>query len=223
MRSVLKSPFLVWYFLWLMNFCLFWKICFFHHTSWRLKIIFSQYPFEKYFSGQWFGGRCCMNLQRWKEEAYGDAEWRQRLHFNILQSQSTGPAPKVMPPILLCSSTISEAAVGGMVVYDELSHQDSITSCCCATGDSRGAVWQNSIWHGCVYEAKVCHWIPPCRKKCTHWHSSMLAECLWRTNSGCEHSEVVGGTFWQWQQWQWVSSAGADLNESDMQALVQHW
>jgi len=23
----------------------------------------------------------------------------------------------------------------------------------------------------------------------THWHSSMLAECLWRPNSGCEHSE----------------------------------
>ena len=34
---------------------------------------------------------------------------------------------------------------------------------------------------------------------CTHWHLSMLAEHLWRSNSGCEHREV-GGEFQQWQQ-----------------------
>jgi len=33
------------------------------------------------------------------------------------------------------------------------------------------------------------------KKHCTHWHSSMLAECLWRPTSGCEHSEAVGGAF----------------------------
>jgi len=33
----------------------------------------------------------------------------------------------------------------------------------------------------------------------------MLAEYLWRPNSGCEHSEVVSGTFQQWQQQQWSS------------------
>ena len=38
-------------------------------------------------------------------------------------------------------------------------------------------------------EAKMCHWILPCRKHGTHWHSSALTECLWRPNSGCEHSE----------------------------------
>ena len=32
-------------------------------------------------------------------------------------------------------------------------------------------------------------------KNCTHWHSFTLAEQLWRPNSGCEHSEVVGGAF----------------------------
>jgi len=27
-----------------------------------------------------------------------------------------------------------------------------------------------------------------------------FAECLWRPNSGCEHSESVSGAFQQWQQ-----------------------
>ena len=29
----------------------------------------------------------------------------------------------------------------------------------------------------------------------TRWHLSVLAECLWRPNSGCEHSKAVGGVF----------------------------
>ena len=37
-------------------------------------------------------------------------------------------------------------------------------------------------------------------KNGTHWHSSTLAEHLWRPNSGCEHSEVVGSASQQWQQ-----------------------
>ena len=44
---------------------------------------------------------------------------------------------------------------------------------------------------------------PPCGINCTHWHSSTLAECLWRPNSGYdEHSEAVGSMFQQWWQWQ---------------------
>ena len=36
-------------------------------------------------------------------------------------------------------------------------------------------------------------------KNCTHWHSLMFAEHLWRW--GCEHSEAVDGAFqWWWQQ-----------------------
>jgi len=50
--------------------------------------------------------------------------------------------------------------------------------CCCVTEGSRGAVWQNDVWHGSVYEAKVCQWIPPCRKKCTLSHSLELAQHL---------------------------------------------
>ena len=54
-----------------------------------------------------------------------------------------------------------------------------ITCCCYVTGGSIRAVWQNSVSHGRVYEAQVWNWIPPCRKKCTHWHSSTLDE-HWR-------------------------------------------
>ena len=37
-------------------------------------------------------------------------------------------------------------------------------------------------------------------KNGTHWHSLMLAEDSRKTKSGCEHSEVVGGTFQHWWQ-----------------------
>jgi len=128
-----------------------------------------------------------------------------------------------MPYILLFWPMTSEADAGGMVIEVEPSHQYSITFCCCATVGSRGAVWQNGIWHGSVDEAKVCHWIPPCGKDGTHWHSLKLDVCLWRPNGGCEHSEVVGGAFQQWEQQQWVTSAGADFEECGIQALVHCW
>lgn len=38
------------------------------------------------------------------------------------------------------------------------------------------------------------------KKNGTHWYTT-LAERSWRSNSGCEHSEVVGGAFQQWWQW----------------------
>ena len=98
-------------------------------------------------------------------------------------------ALKVIPPISLCWLTTSEVNTGGMAVKVEPTHQYSITCCCRVTDGSREAVWQNGIWHGSAYGAKMWHWIPPCRKNGTHWHSSMLAESLWRPNSGCEHSE----------------------------------
>ena len=110
-----------------------------------------------------------------------------------------------------------------MAVESELSHQNSITCCCCVTNGSREVVWQNGVWCGSAYEAKVWNWIIPCGKNCTHWHSSPLAESLWRPNSGCEHSEVQGGAFQQWWQWQNFLSAGTDFCKYGMQALVHHW
>jgi len=94
-------------------------------------------------------------------------------------------APKLMPPLLLCWHTMSEVDVGDEAVGVEPSHQYSNKFCCRTTDDSRGAVWHNGIWHGRVYGAKVCNWIPPCGKNYTQWYSSTLAEHLQRPNSEC--------------------------------------
>ena len=59
------------------------------------------------------------------------------------------------------------------------------------------------------------------KKKCTHWCLLILAEGSWKPSSGCEHSEAVGGAFQQ--QWQWVTSTGADIYKHGMLALVHSW
>ena len=71
--------------------------------------------------------------------------------------------PKVIPPVLLCWPT-SEIDDEGMEVEAEPSYPYAVTFCCYVTNGSRGAVWQNGTWQGSAYEAKVCHWIPPCKK-----------------------------------------------------------
>ena len=73
-------------------------------------------------------------------------------------------------------SMTSEADVGCMTVEAEPSCQYSVTFCCCVTDVSWGAVWQNHIWHGSEYEAKVCHLISSHRKNCTHWLTSTECE-----------------------------------------------
>ena len=40
---------------------------------------------------------------------------------------------------------------------------------------------------------------------------------------GCEHRGVVCGAFQQWWQWPWVTCAGLDFDEHDMQLLVHYW
>ena len=54
--------------------------------------------------------------------------------------------------------------------------QYSVTFCCKATDGSREAAWQNDIWHGSPYKAKVCNWISPCRKK---WHPLTYIDACW--------------------------------------------
>jgi len=157
---------------------------------------------------------CCTNLMsaNW-QLCYNSKMWLACLY--------TRAALKVMPPILLYWPTMSEASVGGGTVGVEPFHQHSITFCCCAADGSRGAVWQNGVWHGSDYETKVCQWIPLSGKNCTHWYSLKLAGCLWRQKSGCEYSEVVCGAFQQWWQqcerhamfWAAVTSAGAEFYE----------
>ena len=43
-------------------------------------------------------------------------------------------------------------------------------------------------------QRKMCHWIPPCGKNGTYWHSSILAEHWWRPACGCGHNKAVGGS-----------------------------
>ena len=38
------------------------------------------------------------------------------------------------------------------------------------------------------------------KKNGTRWYPLMFSECLWRPNSGCEHSESVSGACQDWQQ-----------------------
>ena len=85
----------------------------------------------------------------------------------------------------------------------------------------KGAVWQNGVWCGSVYEAKVCHCIPPHGITDTYWHSLILAECLWRPNSGREHcvSAVATAT---WKP-SCLSDRRADIYRCGMQALVHCW
>ena len=49
--------------------------------------------------------------------------------------------------------TASLTDVGSMAVEVEPSYQYSVTFCCC--DGSRWAIWQNGIWYGKTYEAKV--------------------------------------------------------------------
>ena len=83
--------------------------------------------------------------------------------------------------------------------------------------------WQSDIWHGSVYEEKGHHWISPCRINCIHWHSLILAEYLWRSNSGWLHNEAMCGVFQQWLKQQWVTLIGVDFYDHSMQTLVHHW
>ena len=125
-----------------------------------------------------------------------------------------------MPSVLLCLPMTSEEDVDGMAVEAEPSHPYPITFCCLVTDGRKMAVWQNGVWRGSMYKAKLCPWIFLCGKG-TYSHTLMLAECLLRPNSGCEHSEAVGGAFRQW--WRWFTSTGTDFYELSMQALVHRW
>jgi len=79
-------------------------------------------------------------------------------------------ALKLMPHILLCWPTASEADVGCMAVEAGSSHQYPITFCCCVTDGSRGAVWHDGVWCGSVYETTVWNWISPFAPFDIHWY-----------------------------------------------------
>jgi len=116
----------------------------------------------------------CLNTLESTERKLRKIIWIS-IEFELFALHMTA-TPKVMPPVLLSWTTVSEADVSGMAVEVVPSCQYSYTFCCHVTDDSRGAVWQNSIWHGSAYEAKGWNWIPPCRKK---WRRLTSINACW--------------------------------------------
>ena len=116
-------------------------------------------------------------------------------------------------PLVLLPVTHEKSSTA---VEVELSHQYPITCCCCVTDGSRGAIWQNGFWLGSVDRAKVCHWIPPCRKKC---NPLTFISAFWKflETKQWVRAEWGGG---------WCVSALAtatDCYKHGIQALVHHW
>ena len=94
-----------------------------------------------------------------------------------------------------------EADVDGMAVEVEPSHQYSFIFCCCVTNRSRRAVRRNGVWLKVCMEQNYVSEFLHVKRNGVHWRSLVLAEHLWRWNSGCEHSVVVSGVFQQrWQR-----------------------
>lgn len=117
----------------------------------------------------------------------------QNFLWSLNQKVCMRAALTAVPAVLLRLPTVSEADVSAMAVEVEVSHQYFITCLCHGTGGSKGAVWQNGIWHESAHEAKVCHLFH------SLWKNKMapidIHRLLWNAygNSGCEHCEAAGG------------------------------
>ena len=81
----------------------------------------------------------------------------QNFLWSLNQKVCMRAALTAVPAVLLRLPTVSEADLSAMAVEVEVSHQYFITCLCHGTGGSKGAVWQNGIWHESAHEAKVCH------------------------------------------------------------------
>ena len=55
---------------------------------------------------------------------------------------------------------------GILLLYNRWQQRDSLTE---------------RHWHEIACEANVWNWIPPCRKNCAHWHSSVLVNVYGQT------------------------------------------
>ena len=132
--------------------------------------------------------------------------------------------PKIMYPILWCWFMTSVANGDGMVVEGDPSWWYSIPCCFRVADGSRGAIWQNDVWHRSVYGAKVRHWILPCKKK---WHPLTFIYTWWM---------FMESRQWMWAQWGggwcisavatemcktgYVPDSHADFHKQNMQVLV---
>ena len=127
---------------------------------------------------------------------------------------------KYFLPFYCVGSWCQRQMVGGMAGEVEPSGWYSILCCCNVTDGSRGAVWQNSIWHRNGYEAKcfgeflcVEKWLP---LAFIYTYLMLMEPKRWmwaRWGSGWCVSAVVTA----------VMPSGADFCEGSMQALVRGW
>ena len=125
-------------------------------------------------------------------------------HFLLFTSTlEKRAAPKVATPILLWWPIISEADGGGMAVKVEASCQYSVTCCCHESDGSRGAVWQNDLWCGNMYEAKVCHWIPLWKKRhpltfiSACWMLMKIKQWVWAQCGSGWSASAVATAMWK--------------------------
>jgi len=120
-------------------------------------------------------------------------------------------------PISLCWPTMAKADVGATAVEVKPFYQYPFRFCCHMAGGSRGAIWQNDVWPGSVYEAKVWNGIPPCWKKTAPIDIHLHLLNISGDQTGCECSEAVGGVFQQWwlrherQAMSWPNSVVSDI------------
>lgn len=102
---------------------------------------------------------------------------------------------KVIPSILWCWPTMSEADVGSMVIVWTFPQTFYYTL----------LVWDRWQQWGNLTEGWMIQSVSlnsPCGKNSTNWPSSMLALHFWGVSGGGEHSEVVCHVFQKWWQWQ---------------------
>jgi len=128
---------------------------------------------------------------------------------------------KVMPPILLCWTRMSETDVGSMAEEAEPSCQSSVMFCCHVTNISRGTVLENGVWHGsvkqmCVIELfhqEKCH---PLTFIDAYWTSVETKQWMWaQWGSGCCISAVVT-EMWKTSH---TADAHARLSHDEMKGI----
>lgn len=132
-------------------------------------------------------------------------------------------ALKVMRPVLVCWLLMSEVVVSGMAA--EVKPPNHIPLYAVWKWQRRGSLTECHLTWKC--EAKVCHWIPPCRKK---WHSMTFTKACWM---------LLENNQWMWVRWGggWCVSEVVtviekinhildgyeEFYEHDMKSLVHYW
>ena len=131
-----------------------------------------------------------------------------------------------MPPVVLCLPPRSEVDVGGVAVEVELSCQYSITFWCCATDDSRRAVWQNcQTWkckssRGVEFSSSMQRKLHPLTFINACWMFMETEQWMWAQCGSRLCVLAVTTMTWKISN---VPDGHADLYEHGVQALHHCW